>query len=57
MGRLCSEALYKMTKIFHPVGPVRVGPVDKTRGYEGKCFRKSRNVFKNIDRSKVLKKC
>ena len=27
MGRLFSEALYKMTKIFHPVGPVSIGPV------------------------------
>ena len=37
MGRLCSEALYKMTKI-PVVGPVRFGPVDKKRVYEGKCF-------------------
>ena len=28
MGRLFSEALYKMTKIFHLVGgPVSIGPV------------------------------
>ena len=39
MGRLFSEELYKMTKIFHLVGgPVSIGPVNKKRVYEGKCF-------------------